>query len=134
MSLITGTSLPLIVVIVAEEAAQSSCDSMTDSSSCARSSPARPLLALLLRSFSIRRSAAATRHAEPHALGRVCGIFGFGGIRAATARLMHSIGMRLHARKSRASSSVTECALEVRRRAGSEKLLECDLGKASEFA
>ena len=71
MSLITGTSLPLIVVIVAEEAAQSSCDSMTDSSSCARSSPARPLLALLLRSFSIRRSAAATRHAEPHALRRV---------------------------------------------------------------
>jgi hypothetical protein len=38
-----------------------SCDSMTDSSSCARSSPARPLLGLLLRSLSIRRSAAATR-------------------------------------------------------------------------
>ena len=34
---------------------------MTDSSRCARSSPARPLLALLLRSLSIRRSAAATR-------------------------------------------------------------------------
>jgi hypothetical protein len=32
------------------------------------------------------------------------------------------------------SCSLTECALEVRRRAGSEKLLECDLGKASEFA
>jgi len=29
--------------------------------------------------------------------GRVCGIFGFGGIGAATARLMHCIGMRVHA-------------------------------------
>jgi phosphoglycerate dehydrogenase-like enzyme len=29
--------------------------------------------------------------------GRVCGIFGFGGIGAATARLMHGIGMRVHA-------------------------------------
>jgi hypothetical protein len=38
-----------------------SCDSMTDSSSCARSNPARPLLGLLPRSLSIRRSAAATR-------------------------------------------------------------------------
>ena len=36
-------------------------NSMTDSSSCARSNPARPLLGLLLRSLSIRRSAAATR-------------------------------------------------------------------------
>jgi hypothetical protein len=38
-----------------------SCDSMTDSSSCARPSPARPLLGLLLGSLSIWRSAAATR-------------------------------------------------------------------------
>ena len=38
-----------------------SCDSMMDSSSCARRNPARPLLGLLLRSLSIRRSAAATR-------------------------------------------------------------------------
>ena len=29
--------------------------------------------------------------------GRVCGIFGFGGIGAATARLMSGIGMRVHA-------------------------------------
>ena len=29
--------------------------------------------------------------------GRVCGIFGFGGIGAATARLMYGIGMRVHA-------------------------------------
>ena len=29
--------------------------------------------------------------------GRVCGIFGFGGIGAATARLMHGIGMPVHA-------------------------------------
>ena len=29
--------------------------------------------------------------------GRVCGIFGFGGIGAATARLMHGIGMKVHA-------------------------------------
>jgi phosphoglycerate dehydrogenase-like enzyme len=29
--------------------------------------------------------------------GRVCGIFGFGGIGAATAQLMHGIGMRVHA-------------------------------------
>jgi phosphoglycerate dehydrogenase-like enzyme len=29
--------------------------------------------------------------------GHVCGIFGFGGIGAATARLMHDIGMRVHA-------------------------------------
>ena len=29
--------------------------------------------------------------------GGLCGIFGFGGIGAATARLMHSIGMRVHA-------------------------------------
>jgi phosphoglycerate dehydrogenase-like enzyme len=29
--------------------------------------------------------------------GRVCGIFGFGGIGAATGRLMHGIGMRVHA-------------------------------------
>jgi TetR/AcrR family transcriptional repressor of nem operon len=36
-------------------------DSMTDSSSCARSNLARPLLGLLVRSLSIRRSAAATR-------------------------------------------------------------------------
>jgi hypothetical protein len=36
-------------------------DSMTDSPSCARSNPARPLLGLLLRSLSIRRNAAATR-------------------------------------------------------------------------
>jgi hypothetical protein len=34
---------------------------MTDSSSCARCNPARPLLGLLLGSLSIRRSAAATR-------------------------------------------------------------------------
>src|SRR5215831_4625617 len=34
---------------------------MTDSSSCARSSPARPRLGLFVRSLSIRRSAAATR-------------------------------------------------------------------------
>src|SRR5215471_3990055 len=34
---------------------------MTDSSSCARSSPARPQLGLFVRSLSIRRSAAATR-------------------------------------------------------------------------
>ena len=33
----------------------------TPISSCARSNPARPLLGLLLRSLSIRRSAAATR-------------------------------------------------------------------------
>jgi hypothetical protein len=38
-----------------------SCDSMTDSSSCARFNPARPRLGLPLRSFSVRRSAAATR-------------------------------------------------------------------------
>ena len=38
-----------------------SCDSMTDSSSCARSNPACALLGLPLRSLSIRRSAAATR-------------------------------------------------------------------------
>ena len=38
-----------------------SCDSMTDSSSCARCNPARPLSGLLLGSLSIRRSAAATR-------------------------------------------------------------------------
>src|SRR6266478_3908549 len=38
-----------------------SCDSMTDSSSCARSSPTRPRLGLFVRSLSIRRSAAATR-------------------------------------------------------------------------
>jgi phosphoglycerate dehydrogenase-like enzyme len=29
--------------------------------------------------------------------GGVCGIFGFGGIGAATGRLMHGIGMRVHA-------------------------------------
>jgi phosphoglycerate dehydrogenase-like enzyme len=29
--------------------------------------------------------------------GRVCGIFGFGGIGTAAARLMHGIGMRVHA-------------------------------------
>ena len=29
--------------------------------------------------------------------GRVCGIFGFGGIGAAAAQLMHGIGMRVHA-------------------------------------
>ena len=29
--------------------------------------------------------------------GGLCGVFGFGGIGAATARLMHSIGMRVHA-------------------------------------
>lgn len=29
--------------------------------------------------------------------GGLCGIFGFGGIGAATGRLMHSIGMRVHA-------------------------------------
>src|SRR6266699_409029 len=29
--------------------------------------------------------------------GGVCGIFGFGGIGTATGRLMHGIGMRLHA-------------------------------------
>jgi hypothetical protein len=34
---------------------------MTDSSSCARFNPARPLFGLLLRSLAIRRSAAATR-------------------------------------------------------------------------
>ena len=37
------------------------CDWMRCSSSCARSSPARPLLGLLMWSLSIRRSAAATR-------------------------------------------------------------------------
>ena len=29
--------------------------------------------------------------------GRICGIFGFGGIGAATARLMRCVGMRIHA-------------------------------------
>src|SRR5262249_14799847 len=29
--------------------------------------------------------------------GRLCGILGFGGIGAATARLMHGVGMRVHA-------------------------------------
>ena len=29
--------------------------------------------------------------------GAVCGIFGFGGVGAATGRLMHAIGMRVHA-------------------------------------
>jgi lactate dehydrogenase-like 2-hydroxyacid dehydrogenase len=29
--------------------------------------------------------------------GGLCGIFSFGGIGAATARLMHGIGMRVHA-------------------------------------
>jgi hypothetical protein len=38
-----------------------SCDSMMCSSNCARSNPARPLLGLLVWSFSIRRSAASTR-------------------------------------------------------------------------
>ena len=38
-----------------------SCDSMMCSSSCARSSPARPRLGLFVRSLSIRRSAASTR-------------------------------------------------------------------------
>ena len=66
--------------------------------------------------------------------GGLCGIFSFGGVGAATAWLMDGISMRVHARKSWASFSVTDCALEVRRHAGSEKLLECDLGKASEFA
>ena len=36
-------------------------NSMTCSSSCARSNPARPLLGLFVRSLSIRRSAASTR-------------------------------------------------------------------------
>jgi phosphoglycerate dehydrogenase-like enzyme len=43
--------------------------------------------------------------------GGLCGIFGFGGIGTATARLMHSIGMRLQARKSRASFPVTSARL-----------------------
>jgi len=38
-----------------------SCDSMLCRSSCARSSPARPLLGLLVWSLSSRRSAASTR-------------------------------------------------------------------------
>ena len=38
-----------------------SCDSITDSSSSARFNPARPRLGLPLQSFSMRRSAAATR-------------------------------------------------------------------------
>ena len=38
-----------------------SCDSMLCRSSCARSSPARPLLGLLVWSLSIRRSAASAR-------------------------------------------------------------------------
>ena len=29
--------------------------------------------------------------------GRICGIFGFGGIGTATARLMRCVGMRIHA-------------------------------------
>jgi len=33
--------------------------------------------------------------------GRICGIFGFGGIGSATARLMRGIGMRLHASNRR---------------------------------
>ena len=37
------------------------CDSMMCSANCARSNPARPQLGLFVRSFSIRRSAAATR-------------------------------------------------------------------------
>ena len=38
-----------------------SCDSTSDNSSCARSSPALPLLGLFERSLSTRRSAASTR-------------------------------------------------------------------------
>jgi phosphoglycerate dehydrogenase-like enzyme len=36
--------------------------------------------------------------------GRLCGIFGFGGIGAATARLMRGIGMRVHAVNRRGRS------------------------------
>src|SRR6266511_1080833 len=36
-------------------------------------------------------------HANRMLAGGVCGIFGFGGIGAATGRLMHGIGMRVHA-------------------------------------
>jgi hypothetical protein len=43
--------------------------SMTDSSSCARSNPARPLLGLLVRSLSIRRSRARSRSATVYCRG-----------------------------------------------------------------
>jgi phosphoglycerate dehydrogenase-like enzyme len=41
--------------------------------------------------------------------GRICGIFGFGGIGSATARLMRGIGMRVHAinRRGRQEFSAT---------------------------
>ena len=46
-----------LMVVLPRRPRKRSCDSMTDSSSCARSSPARPRLGLFVRSLS-RRSAA----------------------------------------------------------------------------
>lgn len=37
--------------------------------------------------------------------GRICGIFGFGGIGAATARLMRCVGMRIHAINRRGATN-----------------------------
>jgi hypothetical protein len=71
---------------------------------------------------------------NPMLTGGLCGIFSFGGVGAATAWLMHGISMRGAREEKLGVLLGDQCALEVRRPAGSEELLECDLGKASEFA
>jgi hypothetical protein len=53
-------------------ARERSCDSMTDSSSCAVFNPARPLLELLMGSLSIRRFAAAARSRARFKSATVC--------------------------------------------------------------
>jgi phosphoglycerate dehydrogenase-like enzyme len=45
--------------------------------------------------------------------GGFCGIFGFGGIGAATSRLMRSIGMRVHAiNRHGRTSGWTQCLVD----------------------
>jgi hypothetical protein len=95
---------------VARRSRKRSCDIMTDSSSCARSSPARPQLGLFVRSLSIRRSAAATRsHARSQSAMVYCR--GFGRVRFLRGAFAAILAPRMNPIASTTASEIANSSL-----------------------